>query len=219
LDALQGFSAARMMQMPQRRAGKLSRITMSDQENSEALLAAVLAVQRIIEHFGNRGLVIGGVAVSLIGKPRYTADVDAILLFDIDDIASLLETAEQNGLKPRITNLSEFVQQTRVLPLTYEEGKVQVDISLGVLPFEEEAVQRSRLWTAGSMTVRVPTPEDLIILKAIAHRPKDLLDIQTIAETYPDLDRKRIRKWVQEFAEVLEMPELWDDIVPLLKPT
>lgn len=29
----------------------------------------------------------------------------------------------------------------------------------------------------------LPTPEDLIILKAVAHRPKDLLDIRTLIET------------------------------------
>jgi hypothetical protein len=31
------------------------------------------------------------------------------------------------------------------------------------------------------------------------------------------LDRTRIERWVREFAEALEMPELWEDIAPLLK--
>jgi hypothetical protein len=62
----------------------------------------------------------------------------------------------------------------------------------------------------------LPSPEDLIIFKAVAHRPKDLVDIQAIVENYSNLDRDRIRMWVKEFAEVLDMPELWDDIDELI---
>jgi hypothetical protein len=77
-------------------------------------------------------------------------------------------------------------------------------------------VERSVVYQAGSLTIRLPTPEDLIIFKAVAHRPQDLLDIQAIVESHPDLDRERIKHWVQEFAQVLEMPELWDDIASWL---
>ena len=56
----------------------------------------------------------------------------------------------------------------------------------------------------------------MIIFKAVAHRPKDLLDIQAIVVSHPDLDRERIKYWVGEFVKVLEMPELWDDIVAWL---
>jgi hypothetical protein len=70
---------------------------------------------------------------------------------------------------------------------------------------------------AGALSVRLPTPEDLIIMKAIAHRPKDLLDIQAVVENHPDLDVARIKSWVKQFADVLEMPSLWDDIESILK--
>jgi hypothetical protein len=43
-----------------------------------------------------------------------------------------------------------------------------------------------------------------------------LLDIQTIIENHPDLDRKRVESWVRQFASALEMPELWTDIADLL---
>jgi hypothetical protein len=33
-------------------------------------------------------------------------------------------------------------------------------------------------------------------MKAIAYRPKDLEDIRTIADKYPNLDTKRIEEWV-----------------------
>jgi hypothetical protein len=45
----------------------------------------------------------------------------------------------------------------------------------------------------------------------------DLLDIEGIIRSHPDLDRKRVERWVREFATALEMPELWEDIAPMLK--
>ena len=49
-------------------------------------------------------------------------------------------------------------------------------------------------------------------MKAVAHRPKDLLDIQAIIESNPGIDKSRIQKWVKEFSQVLESPELWEAI-------
>ncbi|MDZ4159533.1 MAG: hypothetical protein U1B80_07065, partial [Anaerolineaceae bacterium] len=66
------------------------------------------------------------------------------------------------------------------------------------------------------VTVRLPTPEDLIILKAVAHRPIDMLDIQGIVESNPDLDRQRIEYWVRQFSQALDNPQLWEDIARLL---
>jgi hypothetical protein len=53
-------------------------------------------------------------------------------------------------------------------------------------------------------------------MKAVAHRPKDLADIQAIAANYPDLDKERIRFWVVQFGEALDLPELWIQILKLL---
>lgn len=36
----------------------------------EPLLAPILALQRLIEQFDNQGVLIGGVATSILGKPR-----------------------------------------------------------------------------------------------------------------------------------------------------
>ena len=73
-------------------------------------------------------------------------------------------------------------------------------------------MERSVVYQVGPLNIRLPTPEDLIIFKAVAHRPKDLLDIQAIITSHPNLDRERIKYWVGEFVKVLEMPELWNDI-------
>ncbi len=178
---------------------------------------AILAVQRLLEKFDDRGVIIGGIAVGFLGKPRYTADVDAMFLLSTDDIPRFLEAASTEKVVPRIENVEEFARRNRVLLLQYAPNQIPIDISLGILAFEEEVVERSIVQSLESLSIRLPTPEDLIILKAIARRPKDLIDIETVVDSHPNLDRTRIERCVKEFAELLEAPELWGQINKILE--
>jgi hypothetical protein len=131
----------------------------------------------------------------------------------------LIALAQVEGLKPRLADAVDFARRSRVVLLTHEESGIDVDISLGLLPFEIEAVERSQEYKTGSLIIRLPTPEDLIILKAVAHRPKDMLDIQAVIAAQPQLDTERIAFWVRQFADLLETPEIWTDVARLLKGT
>ena len=183
----------------------------------EPLAAPLAAIQRLIEQFDNRGVIIGGVAASLLGRPRLTADADVLLLLSVNDIPRLLELAGTVGLQPRLANAMEFARRNRVLLLQHVATGIGVDISLGLLPFEVETVERSVEHQVGAVRLRLPTPEDLIILKAIAHRPKDMLDIEAVIAAQEHLDKKRIASWVRQFADLLEVPELWTDLERLLR--
>jgi hypothetical protein len=102
------------------------------------------------------------------------------------------------------------------LLLRHQATHTNIDISLGVLPFEHEMIQRSQTLKVGTLNLRLPTPEDLIIMKSVAHRPQDLADIQAIAASNPDLDKDQIRFWVEQFGAALDLPALWKEISKLL---
>lgn len=189
---------------------------MSSSNELSPLLEPLKAVQELLNHYPGQGMIIGGIAASLLGRPRLTADIDAVILLPIDDIPQLIQAAIREGLEPRINEAGEFARRNRVLLLRHIRTGIGVDISLGLLPLEIEAIERSVTHRLGDLSVKLPTPEDLIIFKAIAHRPRDLLDIQAVAENHPELDRKRIETWVKEFARLMESPELWEDIAGLL---
>ena len=186
-------------------------------KNIEPFRAAVEAVQRLLVKCENRGVIIGGIAVGFLGKPRLTEDVDALFLLSVHDIPQFLETAKIENIQPRIPNAEEFARKNCVLLLEHAPTQTNIDISLGILPFEEEMVERGIVRSTSTLSIRLPTPEDLIILKAIAHRPKDLEDIRTIIDKNPKLDTDRIKQWVNSFGEILEVPSLWDDIADLFK--
>jgi predicted nucleotidyltransferase len=183
----------------------------------EPFRATIEALHRLLEKHNDRGVIIGGIAVGLLGKPRYTADVDAMFLLSTQDIPQFLEFARAENIIPRIQNVEEFARKTRVLLLKHIPTNTEIDISLGVLLFEEEMVERGSVKSFANLSARLPTPEDLIIMKAIAHRPKDLEDIRTIVDNNPNLDIARIENWVRDFAEVMETPDLWKQIEGILK--
>ncbi len=183
----------------------------------EPFRATIESLNRLLKKHDYQGVIIGGVAVGFLGKPRFTADVDAVFLLSIQDIPGFLQVAKDENIEPRIQNIEEFASRNRVLPLSHVPTKVEIDISMGIMPFEEELVERRSEKSFSNLSVYLPSPEDLIIMKAVAHRPKDLEDIRTIVDSNPKLDVGRIKKWVTDFAEVLELPDLWKEIEAILK--
>jgi len=176
-------------------------------------------LQKLISRFDQRGVVIGGIAASVLGEARYTEDLYAMFLLSIEDIPIFLEEAKQEGIEPRIENAANFAKKNRVFLLRHKLTNTNIDISIGILPFEQEVIERSSIKEFDdSLQVRLPTPEDIIIMKAIAHRPKDYEDIRMLAAKYQDLDYPRIERWIKDFAEILETPDLWNEIKRILKP-
>ena len=159
---------------------------------------------------------IGGVAVSLVAQPRFTEDLDALIVFDTAQAETLLAVLASHGFKPRYRDMVELAVSARMITVEHESTGTAVDIALGCMPFEEEVLQRSVTHDSSGITLQLPTPEDLVILKSTANRPKDRDDIRTIGRVYPNLDRDRMRFWVEQYGEVLEKPELWLEVEGLL---
>jgi hypothetical protein len=168
-------------------------------------LTAWLEISRI------PAMVVGGVAASILGRPRATRDIDALVILSEDMWAAALAAAERHGIVARIDEPLEFARKTRTLLLRHLESAVDIDVILGRLPFEEEAIARSESHDLGGVRVKLPQVEDLLILKAIACRPQDLRDIEGLLDVHPDVNIDRVRQWVREFATAMTMPDLLED--------
>src|ERR1044071_1840284 len=163
------------------------------------------------------GTIVGAVAVSIRGQPRNTDDVDAVVLGDTTSWERVLESAARYGFVPRIDDVLDFAAHSRVLLLRHEPSGVDVDVSLGALPFEREMIERSTIVKVSGLQLRLSSAEDLVIMKALARRPKDIADIDGILTVNPDLDLAHVRHHLREFSSVLEMPEIYDDFEQLLR--
>ncbi|MBI3990201.1 MAG: nucleotidyltransferase [candidate division NC10 bacterium] len=189
---------------------------MSEMEPLIPLLAVLRDLVDWLQTGRVPGVVIGGVAASFLGRPRLTRDVDVLVLLDEGRWEEFLALGARFGFLPRLPNTLTFARQTRVLLVRHEPSGIDVDISSGTLPFEEESIARALLVDVGGFSIPLPTPEDLIIMKAVAHRPRDLADIESVLDTRPKLNLRRVRRWVREFSAALEMPEILTDLETIL---
>ena len=87
--------------------------------------------------------------------------------------------------------------------LLYGEPRLtrDIDITLGV--------GTDRLASVLELLPEIPLkvlPEDVIIHKVFAGRPRDLEDVATIVRNQPDLDRAYIRRWLEQFDAGLDQP-------------
>lgn len=70
-----------------------------------------------------------------------------------------------------------------------------IDLQAAKTAFQVEVVRRARPVAVGPA---VATPEDLIVLKLIAHRSKDLIDLRNLA-ALPDLDWAYVERWARDW--------------------
>lgn len=116
-----------------------------------------------IEDAGYRFLVLGGLASSLVGRPRWTHDID--ILIRPDDAADVLQALHGTGFKTEETDpvwlYKAFKQDVMVDIIFMVTGGIYLD---------REMEQRAVLREHDGIAVRIPSPEDQIVIKAIVHR-------------------------------------------------
>lgn len=168
------------------------------------LLRAIAAAQAWLDAQGVPAAVVGGVAASLLGRPRVTKDVDLVALVAESEWPSLLEAGRRLGFEQRAADALAFARVSRVLLLKHTPTQIELDLSFAGLPFEIEMIERATPHTVRGTTFRVASPEDIVVMKALALRPRDIADIEAIIELHPELDLARVRRLLKDFTEALE---------------
>lgn len=169
------------------------------------LLRAGARVQEIFEGHGWSFCFIGGVANFRWGTPRLTNDLDLTLLTGFGGEAAYAESLLA-GFESRITDAVQFAVQNRVLLLRTPDG-FGIDVALGAMPFEANAIDRSsKIELVSGAVLRTCSAEDLIVHKAFAARPQDWVDIEGVV-----LKQRGRLQWAQIWSDLAELAELKDE--------
>lgn len=178
-------------------------------ELSEDLIRAVALIAGVFETAAPRYALIGGLATSLRGQPRFTRDVDVLL--DVPQLAlpPLLDQLADRGftLDPLIV-IREFVREHMT---AFRFGDVRIDWIKPVLPLYAHTLADATFlpWTEGR-PVRVARPEGLILTKLVAFRSQDQVDIETLLIANRDeIDLAVIRREWGEVAEGEDARTSW----------
>lgn len=164
-------------------------------------------VKAFLDQHAVRHLVIGGIANAVWGRPRATRDADFKVLIGERTIGEFV-TLVGTQFKFRVPDPVAFARRTYVVPI-YASNHIGVDLGIGFLPYEEQAVEKAVVTEYSGVTFPVCTAEDLIIHKAISEREKDWDDIAGVLTRQGDrLDQAYIVHWLTQFAQALERPEL-----------
>ncbi len=183
------------------------------------LLKAIEAARDWLAEQSVPGAVVGGVAASLLGRPRVTKDVDLVALLDDRRWPSFVAAGKRQAIEPRIGNAIDFARTSRVLLLKHVPSGTEIDLSFAGLPFERELIERATVRSVRGVEFRLATPEDLLIMKALALRPRDIADIEAILELNADLDLERVHSTLQAFTEALEADDFVAEFERIVKRT
>jgi len=76
---------------------------------------------------------------------------------------------------------------------------IRVDFIFSFTPYETGAIKRAKKVKIMGQEVNFASPEDLIIHKIFAGRPRDIEDVRSILLKNPDIDIRYMQEWLKEF--------------------
>lgn len=159
----------------------------------------VSTIARSLDEKGIPYMVIGGQAVLVHGEPRLTRDIDITLGAGPEGLDLVLEAVSELGLEILPEDVRAFVERTMVLPARHAASGVRVDFIFSFTPYERQAIERASVIDMERTPVRFASPEDLVIHKLFARRPRDLEDAKGVILKNPSLDRDYVIGWLEEF--------------------
>jgi hypothetical protein len=160
-------------------------------------LAVVELANRALSSTQAPYCVIGALALGVWGTPRATYDVDFLVLAQCTDPQPFLDLLQTTGFAIDETWHDANPMAREVVPrLTHPTAPhFPVDLVFSLGPFDRAVLDRRRAVDLRGLTVWMSSPDDLLLMKLRASRPRDFDDVISIAKN-PRLQ--------------LDLPYLWD---------
>ena len=128
--------------------------------------------------------LIGGLASSIRGRVRVTADIDIVVDCDVAKAVEFLEQLDEKLYRPFVEDPQLSIRQFFILPIEDVESGIRIDLAIGESGFEKMIVQRASM--PDGYSIPVATAEDLLLMKLLAGRIQDISDVKGIVELSRD---------------------------------
>ncbi len=185
----------------------------------DAVTELLADLGRVLDAAEVRWYVFGAQAVIVHGVIRHTADVDVAAEISPQSLPGVIERLRTEGFSVRVADLDAFVRETHVAPLLHEPTGLPVDLVLAGPGPEQGFLERAVRVEAGGVQFPVVSAEDLIVLKMLAGRPKDLEDVRGIVQRRrSQVDVEVARERLREIELLLDRSDLTAALDRLLDP-
>ncbi len=169
-------------------------------------------LSRALDAIGVRWYLFGAQAAIVYGVARLTADVDVTIAAPPGPPDAWLAELERHGFERR-SHDATFIERTRVAPLLHRPTGMPVDVVMGGPGLEEAFLARAVTRRIAEIDVPVIALPDLIVLKVLAGRPKDIEDVVMLLTLHGNVVDDR---GTRETLRLLEAALGRSDLVPLL---
>ncbi|MFI5401508.1 MAG: nucleotidyltransferase [Planctomycetota bacterium] len=141
---------------------------------------------------GIRHAVSGAVAMTAHGVGRSTFDIDILVIAPSIRLPEVFGLIRRHGFAGDDRELLESLRDRYVAAL--EGGPIKVEVLVPVLPYHGTLVDRAVVREVEGVRVPFVSLEDLIVLKMLWRRPKDVADVHgLIAAAGAHLDAAYVR--------------------------
>ena len=163
------------------------------------LFTAIQTLQKRLSEADIPSVVIGGVAAAVWGDPRVTRDADLKTLLERKDADRLLAV-----LAPHYVSLLPDPREAlrcQAMVFVQDADGIRLDLLLADTPYDVIAIRRGRdVEVQPSLTLKVCSPEDLVIYKLLSPRPRDYEDVRGVVRRQGQaLDDAYVLYWLRQF--------------------
>jgi hypothetical protein len=162
-----------------------------------------------------RWYLFGAQAAIIHGAARATADLDVTVELGERTAAELIGRVRSHGFLLRVDEEdAAFIEQCRILPVVHSGSSLPVDLVLAGPGLEELFFERVELIEIENQRFPIASAEDVIVMKILAGRARDLEDAEAIvAAKGSRLDFIHIEDLLRKLEQALDQ----SDLLPLLE--
>jgi hypothetical protein len=165
-----------------------------------------------------RWYVFGAQAAVAYGRPRMTADVDVTVELEGAAPPDLVAELEPHGFELRFPLSEGHLAEARLLPMVHAPTAMPLDLLIAGPGLEEEFLARACPVDVGGVEVPMISVEDLIAVKVLAGRRKDLEDVRgVLIEQRGRVDLARTRDVLSALEAALGERKLLPRLARLLR--
>ncbi len=183
--------------------------------SNQLLLQLLVDVCDTLEEASISYAICGGVALSVWGEARTTFDVDLVVGVDpaeIDTMCKVFEDSPHFELDPSVCPMPQTTI-VRVYQIDHEPTPselLRADLLVFAKELTSEIISRRKQGTFAGRDYWFCSPEDLIVLKLIAARARDRVDVLSVLETMgEELDLA----YIHDQVNVAGKSDEWQDLL------